>query len=277
MAAGPRVRDDRAGGRHRAHGGRLDGGPGGGQGGGLRLLLLPGALREIPLRLIGDPAGVLERRVAREVGQRPGGAGVGVRGGRGAGRGQCAGGRGRLDRELPPALQDAGALGLRVGVPAQQRGVFAPQPGQLDALAAQLRLQAGADLPRLLQVRFELRRALLGAPLVARAGARQLGDATARIAVPAAHEDGAGDGGRGSGRDQRAQDHGFGRQPGSRRTGHRRSGDGRRRKDSVQWWRMAMASTGHGPKFTVCAAYLGSRPAICARQVTRRPPFPDPS
>lgn len=35
---------------------------------------------------------------------------------------------------------------------------------------------------------------------------------------------------------------------------------------------MAVASTWHGLKFTVCARHLGGRPAICSPPVTSRPP-----
>lgn len=228
----------------------------------------PGPLREIPLPgLLGGTARFLERPVAREVLQRLGGTQIGGRCRRAACGGQLPG-RGGFERELPAALQRAGPLGLGVGVPPQQRGVLPAQVGELHALAAQLRLQPYAQLPRLLQVGLQLGRALLGPPFVTGAGARQIRDTTARLPVPAAHQIRTGHGSGRRGGHQTAQDQGLGEQPGARGTEHRGSGDDRRRKDSVQRWRMAMTSTWHGLKFTVCTGLSGGRPAICSRPVT---------
>lgn len=235
----------------------------------LRLLDLPGALLEIALPgLLGGAAGLLERGVATEVLQGLGGAQIRGRRRRGTGGGKLPGRGGRFDRELPAALQRAGPLGLGVGVPAQQCGVLTAQTGELHALAAQLRLEPDAQRPRLVEVGLELRYAFLGLPFVAGTGARQIRDAAARFPVPGAHQIRPGDGGGRSGGDQSAQDQGLGEKPGARRTEDCRSGDDRRRQDSVERWRMAMTSTWHGLKFTVRRGHLGGRPAICSPAVT---------
>lgn len=233
------------------------------------LLRLPGPLREITLPgLLGGAARLLERPVAGEVLQRLGGTQIGGQRRGGAGGGQLPGRGGGFERELPAALQRAGPLGLGGGVPAQQGGVLAAQVGELHALAAQLRLQPGAQLPRLLQVGLQLGDPLLGPPLVTGPGPGQLRDPAAGLPVPAAHQIRAGHGGGCGGCRQTAQDQGLGEQPGASGTENRDSDDCRRRKDSVQRWRMAMASTWHGLKFTVCTGHLGGRPAICSLPVT---------
>jgi hypothetical protein len=86
------------------------------------------------------------------------------------------------------ALQGARALGLRRGVPAQQRRVFVAQARQLRALGAQLVLQLDAQFARLVEVGLEFGEPLLVAPLVARTRAYQVGDLLARLSVPAAHD-----------------------------------------------------------------------------------------
>ncbi|GFN04867.1 hypothetical protein Smic_34230 [Streptomyces microflavus] len=243
----------------------------------LVVLARPGGRRALPLRafllraLLRGAAGFLECGVAGEVQQGLVRAAVGGRGRRRASRGQLGGRGGRLDGELPAALQRTGPLGLGVGVPAQQSRVLPAQPGELHALAAELGLQTGAQLARLLQVLLQLGYPLLGPPLVTGAGPRQLGDLQPRGPVPAAHQIRAGQGGGGHGGHQAAQGEGFGEEPGAGSTDDRHSRHHGGRQDSVKGWRMAVASTWHGLKFTVCTRHLGAARQSVPRRLPHGP------
>lgn len=89
------------------------------------------------------------------------------------------------------------------------------QRRKLRPLGAQLRLQAAAQLAGLVEVGLALRYPFLVAPLVALAGAAELGDLLAGREVPAAHDDGAHDGGRGGRRGEAAEHDRFREEPGA--------------------------------------------------------------
>src|SRR5690606_29261731 len=110
-----------------------------------------------------------------------------------AGRQGPCGGRG-LYLQYPALLQDACPVRLGRGVAAQQRRVLVAQAGQLRPLGPQPLLQLLAQLARLVEIGLQFGDPLLETPLVARPRAREVGDAFARLDVPAPHHDRAGHG-----------------------------------------------------------------------------------
>ncbi len=167
----------------------------------------------------------------------------------------------RLYLEHPALLQDARALGLRRGVPAQQRGVLVAQPGQFGALGAQPLLQLRAQLAGLLEVGLQFGDPFLEAPLVARTRAREVGDALARLGVPAAQHDRADDRRRRGGRGQTAEHHRLREHPGPQGADEGDACDRRGGQQPVQGRGMAMTSTWHGQKLTARRRIVVTHPA----------------